>query len=317
VRRASQAELRQLSDSAVERGVAFLLARQSGDGLWRDFLTLAGEAAEWTTGAIAAELVLADADREPLERAGDALVAAQHGDGGWGYHAGVPTDADSTACVLLFLAALGRCGAFLERAVACLAAHQDASSGGVATYREPGPIRRYMGLSRETDLGGWCAGHLEVTATAGRAFTAAHAGGEADSAWRYVRSRQRADGSWASYWWTSPLREQGDDGGWSAPGAPTSAFATALALSVLIRAGKSGAHVDRSTERLFALQDADGGWPSHPTMRIPPPGLVEPDSHDEWRTDALGTGVVIRDQHRTFTSALCLGALARAGGRPG
>jgi squalene cyclase len=199
-----------------------------------------------------------------------------------------------------------------------------------------------MGLGAESDLGGWCASHVEVTATAGRAFAAsagAPPGAEAEAAWRYVSRRQREDGSWASYWWTThhyptlqavalasdvgdqaaaqraaawALREQDEDGGFSAPGVPTSAFATAMSLSVLLRAGGRGCRVDRAVERLLALQEADGGWSSHPIMRIPPPGLAEPDRQEAWRVDGLGTGVVVRDQHRTFTTAACVGALALA-----
>jgi hypothetical protein len=199
-----------------------------------------------------------------------------------------------------------------------------------------------MGLGSETDLDGWCSSHVEVTATAGRAFAAVAstpARCAADAAWRYVSSRQHADGSWASYWWTShhyptlqavalatevgdnaavkraadwALREQGRDGGWAAPGAAPSAFATALSLSVLLCAGVSGRSVDRAVGRLLELQDADGGWPSHPSMRIPPPGLAEPDDHRSWRLDGLGTGVVVRDQHRMFTTSACVGALALA-----
>jgi Squalene-hopene cyclase C-terminal domain/Prenyltransferase and squalene oxidase repeat len=294
---------------------------------------------------IATELALPGTEREPLERAAKALLADQHNDGGWGYHAGVPTDADSTACALLFLAAMGHEGSRVRRARACLARHQDANSGGVSTYRAPGPIRRFMGLGTEIDLDGWCSSHAEVTAMAGRAFAASTStppGWEAEAAWGYVSSRQRANGSWLSYWWTAPhyptlqavalaaemgdetalkraadwaLREQNCDGGWSAPGAPTSAFATALSLSVLLRAGMNGSPVDRAMERLVALQDADGGWPSHPTMRIPPPGLAEPDNHDSWRIDGLGTGVVVGDQHRMFTTSVCVGALALARAR--
>lgn len=254
----------------------------------------------------------------------------------------MPTDADSTACALVFLAALGRKDVCVERASACLARHQDADSGGLATYREPGPIRRFMGLGAESDLSGWCASHVEVTATAGRAFAASAGtppGAKAEAAWRYVSRRQGEDGSWASYWWTThhyptfqavalacevgdhaavqraaawALREQDEDGGWPAPGVPTSAFATAMSLSVLLRAGERGRAVDRAVERLLALQQADGGWPSHPIMRIPPPGLAEPGRHESWRIDGLGTGVVVRDQHRTFTAAACVAALALA-----
>jgi squalene cyclase len=252
----------------------------------------------------------------------------------------VPTDADSTAGALLFLAALGRKDSCAERAGACLARHQDPDSGGLATYRKPGPIGRFMGLGVESDLSGWCASHLEVSATAGRAFAAIATtppGEHAEAAWRYVSPRQREDGSWASYWWTThhyptlqamalasdvgdhaaaeraaawALREQDEDGGWSVPGAASSAFATAMSLSVLLRAGKRGSRVERAVERLLVLQEADGGWPSHPIMRIPPPNLAEPDSHESWRLDGLGTGVVVRDQHRTFTTAACIEALA-------
>jgi squalene-hopene/tetraprenyl-beta-curcumene cyclase len=257
----------------------------------------------------------------------------------------VPTDADSTACALLFLAALGLKDLCVQRASACLAHHQDAGSGGLATYCEPGPIARFMGIGAERDLSGWCASHVEVTATAGRAFASSAKtppGEGAEAAWRYVCTRQREDGSWASYWWTThhyptlqavalasevadhaaaqravawALREQAQDGGWPAPGVPTSAFATAMSLSVLLRAGERGSPVDRAVERLLELQQADGGWPSHPIMRIPPPGLAEPDRQESWRIDGLGTGVVVRDQHRTFTTAACVGALALASSR--
>src|SRR5258707_14135068 len=89
---------------ALERGVRFLLARQGPDGLWRDFLTPAGEASEWPTGFIGAALHLAGADAGALRRAAEALVARQNDDGGWGYNEDVPTDADSAACLLRFLA---------------------------------------------------------------------------------------------------------------------------------------------------------------------------------------------------------------------
>jgi squalene cyclase len=329
----------------IERGVAFLLGRQGVDGYWRDFLTLAGEGIDWPTGFVAAQLAMAGAARRHLDHAARALVDTQHRDGGWGYHAGVPTDADSTACALLFLTANDPADQHVERAAACLVRHQDPDSGGLPTYREPAPIRAFMRLDRSTDLSGWCRPHLEVTATAGCALAMA---GEAfrdaaAAAWSYVRSRQRDDGSWHSYWWTSAhyptlqavrlartfgddgpvtraaewaLRAQLDDGGWAATGAAVSPFATALSISILACAGERGPCVARAVERLGALQEPDGAWPSHPMMRIPPPGVAEPDDHRGWRSDGLGTGVVIRDQHRLFTTAACVAALAHAAGAP-
>lgn len=327
---------------ALERGTRFLLANQGRDGLWRDFLTPAGEASEWPTGFIATALHLAAARASALERAADALVASQDVDGGWGYNEDVPSDADSTACVLLFLALMGHRGSSCRRAGSCLVRHQRTENGGIATYSEPGPIRRFMGVGRWVRFGGWCRPHTEVTAAAGRALGALAPDGcspEANAAWRYVRSRQCADGSWSSYWWTSPhyatlqaldlalslhdhdpvsraaewaIRGQDDDGGWSAPGAAASAFATALSLSVLVNAGASRQPVERAIRRLVALQHEDGGWPSHPIMRIPLPGDPDPDRRSRWRFVRLASGAVIRDQHRTFTSAACVAALARA-----
>jgi squalene cyclase len=326
--------------AAIERGMRFVLAKQGRDGFWRDFLTPAGEASAWPTGVIAAALHVAGAETSPLQRAADTLVTSQNDDGGWGYNETVPSDADSTACVLLFLAQMGHRGSTCRRAASCLVRHQRRENGGIATYREPGPIRRFMGVGRWMRFDGWCRPHTEVTAMAGRAlaaFAPNNGASEADAAWRYVRSQQCPDGSWSSYWWTSPhyttlqavelavlladhdavgraaewaLRSQADDGAWSAPGAATSAFATALSLSLLLNARASGHPVERAIWRLAALQEDDGGWPSHPIMRIPLPGDVEPDKRRRWRLG--GRGLVVRDQHRTFTSAVCVAALAQA-----
>lgn len=322
----------------LQRAMEFVLARQGSDGLWRDFLTLAGEGADWPTGFVGEQLATAEALLEPLERAANQLVRTQHDDGGWGYHAGVPTDADSTAWVLLFLRSLGRRGRPVERAASCLARHQDAESGGIATYREAPPIRRFMGLEPSTDLSGWCSAHVEVTATAGRAF--ATLGGQfrerAEAAWRYVRSRQAPDGSWNSYWWTSPhyptlqaatlasdvkdhealqravawaSRQQGCATARSGQTEPT-AFALAATLALLTYGQQCNAKIHRVTRQLGSLQEADGSWPRRPVLRIPPPHVKEPSAGMVWRRDALGTGVVIADQHGIFTTAACIAALS-------
>ena len=320
---------------ALESGTRFLLANQGRDGLWRDFLTPAGEASEWTTGFVAAALHLAGAETSALAPAAEALVAGQHEDGGWGYNATVPSDADSTACVLLFLARMGNHAGPCRRAASCLLRHQRAETGGVATYDEPGPIRRFMGVGRWMRFKGWCSPQVEVTATAGSALAALSPAHPAvAAAWRYVRSQQRRDGSWSSYWWTSAhygtlqavelalalddlepvgraadwaTRSQGADGGWGVPGACPSAFATALSLSILSCAGVRGRPVQRAISTLVALQEDDGGWSSHPIMRIPLPGDAAP---DRWRPVRLG-GVVVQDEHRSFTSAACVAALSR------
>src|SRR5712691_8135613 len=66
----------------LERAVAFLLAQQGQDGLWRDFRTLGGEAADWPSGFIAAQLVAAGAPRTPLESAARAMTVVGTRTGG-------------------------------------------------------------------------------------------------------------------------------------------------------------------------------------------------------------------------------------------
>jgi squalene cyclase len=329
---------------ALAGGVEFVLARQGRDGLWHDFETLAGEASDWPTGFIGAQLLDARVRGAPIDTAADALLGRQHRDGGWGYHRDVPSDADSTACVLLFLAAAGREPHAIERAARCLRRHQDPRSGGVSTYAEPEAIRRYMAVGRRVDMRGWCAHHLEVTATAGRAFAAVPRGrfrAEADRAWRYVARRQATDGGWDSYWWVArhyptlqavslgcalgdpepaaraaswALLEQLPSGAWGAPGAKGSAFATALSLAVMLRGGSHGEAVSRGLLELIGLQQDDGGWSAHASMRIPPPHVAEPDNYESWRVDDLGTGVIVRDHHRLFTTSACVSTLALAAG---
>jgi squalene cyclase len=329
-------------NEALAGAIAFLLARQDADGLWRDFHTLAGEASDWPTAFIAAQLLDAGVCGAPVSRALSALLERRHRDGGWGYHRDVPSDADSTACVLMFLAAAGADRAAIEGAGRCLRRHQDRRSGGVATYADPEPIRRYMALGRRAGLDGWCAQHLEVTATAGRAFAAVPRGrfrAEAELAWRYVENRQRADGGWDSYWWVTRhyptvqavalgaavgeaepgaraagwlLSEQLPGGGWGIPGGGRSAFATALSLSVMLRVGGHRQAVRRGLLALIELQQDDGGWPSGALMRIPPPHVAEPDAYEPWRVGGLGTGVVVCDHNRLFTTSACVSALALA-----
>jgi hypothetical protein len=226
--------------------------------------------------------------------------------------------------------------------VACLQSHQRPDSGGIATYREPGPIRNFMGVGRWMRFGGWCQPHLEVTAATARALAALGpetAPPALDTAWRFVRGRQRADGSWASYWWTSPhyatlqgaalalamgdercVRLAGDwalgsrktNGAWSLPGVSDAAFATALGLSILVKAQVEATPVVQAVRQLAAMQDADGGWPSDPIMRIPLPGVIDPDRKRAWLL-GRAIGFEVADQHRTFTTAACVSALAAAG----
>jgi squalene cyclase len=330
--------------SALERGIEFLKSRQGSDGLWRDFLTPAGEASSWPTAFIGTALHAAGLGASALQRAAAALIALQDSAGGWGYNEKVPYDADSTACALLFLTHVDCPSDARKRAASCLLSHQLQDSGGFATFRKPDPIRQFMGVGRWMRFDGWCQPLTEVTALAGRALARSGLGSDGThlrAAWQFVRTRQRPDGSWTSYWWPSPhyatlqavelalwmgadqcaqlagdwaLQSQTTDGAWDMPGEPHSAFATALCLSILVKVRANPTSILRAVRHLAGMQDVDGGWPSHPILRIPLPGRVDPDKRRPWPIRNRGAGIVIRDQHRTFTSAACITALAAAQG---
>lgn len=336
--------------TALARGVDFLLARQGEDGLWRDFQTPAGEASTWPSAYIGTALHGTGIGAAAMERAAGALAARQQPDGGWGYNEETPSDADSTSWALLLLTRVQRGGSgACQRAGCCLARHQRRRSGGVATYAEAGPIRRYVGLGRWVPFRGWCRPQTEVTAVAGRAQGALGSGpprARAAAAWRYVRRRQDSDGSWSSYWWTTPhyatqqavalalcmhdldpvrqatgwvLRTQLPDGGWGVPAATElSSFATALSLSVLAVSGLDvQGPLARGMEAMVGLQEADGGWPSHPALRIPLPPDASRSGDPRQTLIGFPPGIVVRDQHRTFTTATCVAALADACGVTG
>ncbi len=331
---------------ALDGGVRFLLTAQGPDGRWRDVRTLAGEATDWPTAFVGERLLEAGIRGGSVGAAVDALLKDQHADGGWGYHRRVPSDADSTACALAFLARTGRTRQGALRAGRRLLRHQDPGGGGVSTYADPDPIRRYLGVGRDVDAAGWCTRHLEVTATAGRALAAIPADSfadRADLAWRYVAQRQGADGGWSAYWWADRSyptwqavalahalgtgddlvaaaagwvqSQQLPDGAWRGASEEPSAFGTALSVATLRLAGGHDDAVRRGVAALLAMQHRDGGWPGHASMRIPPPDVTEPDHYEGWRVDEPGTGVVVADHHRLFTTAACVAALA-AGSAP-
>lgn len=287
----------------------------------------------WPTSFIAAALHSSAIGTHALERAANALAATQNDDGGWGYNEQVPSDADSTAWTLLFLSQMGCHERACRRAVSCLVRHQRAKDGGIATYAKAGPIRRFMGVGWWMPFWGWCRPHTEVTAVACRALAACppgRLGPATDSAWRFVRSQQNVNGEWGSYWWTSPhyttaqavelatvrgerdvvdraaewtLHNQAEVAG--------SAFATAMSLSVLVNAEADAGAIDDAVQDLVALQQADGGWPSQPIMRIPVPADRDPNGEGRWRVIRFDGGIEVSDQHRLFTSAACVAALAR------
>lgn len=324
--------------AAVHRGCSFLDERQGEDGTWRDFITLAGEAVEWTTAYAAYQIRLTRTLSSPsLGRAVAALRSRQREDGGWGFHRNVPTDADSSAFALAVLASIDDVPRVsVERGAACLLTHQCAD-GGFATYRHPDDIRRFLRLPSHVSLRGWCQPCAEVTAAAGIALLRADGAHERsiNGAWSYLASTQEDDGAWPAYWWSSPhyatclgitfatelQARKVDVGGvlaqatrWvvRSSGPHTSTFALATVVGALARAAPASSELELLARELVCRQRSDGGWQSDPILCIPWPARAKHHDHVRWAVDQLGVDVIVRDQNRSFTTATCVGALALA-----
>ncbi len=335
--------------SAIERTIWFLATHQSPEGCWGDFRTLAGVSTGWVTGYVGSALRQGSQNGQILAQARQWLVDTQLPEGGWGYHEGVPMDADSTGWGLQLLAGFSDEAASLSRAVEALKLHQNPIDGGFRTYHTSGPVREYMGLGETADLSGWCASHLCVTAVAIQALLRSGVSRESEeirAALDYLRRQQNALGYWEAYWWDGRLygtcqsvqalnkagaaadeshcrlamqwllHQQLDDGSWSRDGKGQTTgqpFPTALAVQALLElpdeAGRAAAA--RGVQWLLQEQVEDGSWCSYPILRMSRPWSHAPwtEAHVEVATENMGTGILVRDHQRLFTSATILNAL--------
>jgi len=294
------------STEALHRAATFLCDHQDENGAWRDFMMPPGRSDSWVTAYIGRALQRLDdaALAPPIERAATWLLDHVEHDGGWSYRAGhVPSDADSTAHVLAFLAASGR---------GAISGYQrllrfQFADGSFCTY-DPSPV-----------MGSWGVSHPCVTPAATHALldvvAADHARVRGALDWIGEDGR---DQLWQSFWWTTPWyacalalevlvragRELDRDAIRSrlhALGEPRSVFDEAMAVRCHVALEDTDA-VARGRSRLLATQSADGSWPVVPMLRIVYQSLNQP-----WlERDA---GQVVVDDRRLFTTATVIHAL--------
>jgi squalene-hopene/tetraprenyl-beta-curcumene cyclase len=323
-------------DDALHRAVSFLHAGRSRDCLWRDFRTLAGLSSEWVSGFVAHALLRAEPADPIAASALSVLLERQRPGGGWGYNRTVPPDCDSTAWVTLaLLSAAGfKTGNHIDGAMEYIGLHQDRGCGGFCTYAASDGIENRIQAAGLNSVRGWLMAHACVTGVALQAVLAARGLPECEpaaSALRYVWEHRDSAGLWRSYWWSglsyatyhslkalsmaatrSPAELAATGRSLAARMGQYGAFETAFGLlSFLLSRDEITIAASReSALHLLMMQNGDGSWPSVPCLRIPPPRNREPDHHRNWRIDGLGSGVVIQDQRRLFTTAAAVWALA-------
>ena len=323
------------------RAIDFLVSRQDRFGFWSDFNTLAGSSDEWVTAYVGSLLSELD-DERALQAAGNAWQALrkrQRRSTGWGYNRYVPADADSTLWALRLADRLNTGTSPRIRKAWEFVGRHVRSDGAIAAYAEDGPIRFFTGLQRNISFAGWCGSHPCVTAIA-----AGLAGfGGRSGALEYLRQSQRGDGTWVGYWWcdheftsslvvealaTSPdvrdraridrtvawaanrLTEQSRVGLVST--ARRSAFCEASCLRILAKGGNKSrlsSLMELSLARLCATQHPDGSWLPSARLRIPPPGVTDPERYVGWTLDGKGGGSIQVDLNRCFTTVTVLRAL--------
>ena len=201
---------------SLERALKFIEDSRNPDGLWSDFLTLAGESVYWVSGYVGCSILHRPGAREAgeeeeeegeswLRGVGSTIVEHQHRDGGWGYGPRVPSDADSTSWCLLFLSRLGvQHQESRERALSFLLTHQG-PDGGFRTYATPRDIGRYMMLDDSVSFDGWASSQMCVTAVAVQALLETGSSRGVHEALDHIRRGQAPEGYWNPYWWTGRL----------------------------------------------------------------------------------------------------------------
>jgi squalene cyclase len=326
-------------DSAIAAAASYLSDARSADRLWRDFRTLAGESSDWVSGFVAFALGSAGLLRDAVRDTTHALLRLQRPSGGWAYNEKVPPDADSTAWVLLSMATTTVWKpSMVLRALNYLLRHRN--ERGFATYTQEDGIERFIGATPD-QTEGWRSTHLCVTATATHALVLHGLAGDVRlrDAVGALREAQGDDGLWTSYWWPGSsyataqalralaaaravtddawrrvvdglLGQQHADGGFGDGAEASQAFATAQSLTALLTRPdrRCDGAVDAAARWLLETQRA-GHWAGTPILRIPRPMVSNP-AAESFTADALGTGVIVRDQHGVFTTAAVVAALS-------
>ncbi len=291
--------------SAIGAAERFLVARQSQDGLWRDYSALEpGWSEAWVTAVVGWSLTLSPAGActgPPVSAAAESIHALAKGDG-WGYNRNTASDADSTAWVWRFLA---RIDDYRGRSAILDLCHYLSPDGTAHTFHGA----RY---------GAWAGAHADVTPVLGLALLAVQAGSEFTGRVRKAALSQRTpDGLWHSYWWTSNAYAVARNLEFLAAtgGIPEAikrrirywlkAEETGVSPFVIAQELAAAACVDKESgifrcEALLDMQASDGGWAASRTLLVPAQHAKQLES---------ATVLIFADEERLMSTAMAMAAL--------
>jgi hypothetical protein len=287
--------------AALTDGVRYLRNLQNEDGYWTDFDLPVGASSEWITAYVGLALARAarqGANREAVaaaERAALWLSSQRSYEVGWGYNGKTGPDSDSTAIAIGLLRELGQPIRPEDQA---LLRERWQPEGGLATYSGPGA---------------WGVAHWDVTPIGYLGLSPADQTELRPSFLAALQESRMPSGMWRAYWWRNPyystfstleaLEELGIEEPAQVPGSSRMEVDNAFDLACAI--GIHGFRTDwtqRSVNVLRGLlswQQADGGWPGHPNLRVTEDSCFEPwvEPAGEYYSDnaaTLTTATVIR-----------------------
>jgi squalene-hopene/tetraprenyl-beta-curcumene cyclase len=297
-------------EEVMSTALSYILSLQAYNGSWTEWALSPGSSATWTSAYVGFNLRLLP--RDLAAQAAPSLATAARwqsenifADGGWGYNAAVPSDADSTAYAILFLASVNL---HVPIAAYTLLASFQCADGGFATYRP---------IGQPTS---WEVSYPDVTAIALRAMLT-HSAPDHDLIRRgieYILRQRTPLGLWNSFWWDTCLYSTEaslsllNATGIKVPPSPalaqikpSNAFETALLTLSLLQADPNGMNgaIRDLVERLVCCQQPDGSWETAPILRITWRECYEP-----WVS--TNGGQLCTESSRLFTTATVLRALA-------
>lgn len=174
---------------AIRQAATFLVRQQHSDGYWEDYMLPVGISDAWVTGYVGYALAEASVVvplRSTLYAALKAamwLTTTRPYPAGWGFNGITGADADSTACAVRLIQAVG------------MTLH-DSDIEFMLSRLIPG-----SGFSTFDGPGFWGIAHPDVTANVFLSLPDVHRNAIQQQIIDYLFTSRLQDGMWPSYWW--------------------------------------------------------------------------------------------------------------------
>lgn len=316
---------------AVDLGLEYIWKNQNRDASWSDFMTSAGEGKAWITGYVGMQLAEHFRDDPSVKKVIE--VIKENPENFLSYNQSIFQDGDSTTFIIGLLNYYGL-------GDSCLLHKWEqffTISGGWITYNEEKLLRKRLKLSEDISVHAWLSPQNCVAAAAAYVLRLkSHP--KLGQTLTFLKKRMNENGSWSSYWWTSPVyatafavlamvkndnelaRKGADflrniqetDGSWINPftGKPN-AFYTALALKALLSydSGQYADTIENGINWLLGNQATDGSWITDRILQIPATDIHDPEVVTNWRSSSFGVNCVTDDHNRVFTTATVINCL--------